>query len=274
LLESLRTSPEIKEFLSNITGGNIRQIIEFVTRFIGSANVNSDKIIEIMRVGGRYHIPLHEFQKAAILGEYAHYDPDSSLAFNLFDIRHPDPREHFLCLLVLAFLSHESPARNREGFILSDALIEEMQRHGFVPEQCENALRRLTNKKLTDTTERINFEEGLDGLKGEMPAAFRLTTIGAYHLRKWAPTFAYLDGMVFDTPIFDGSTMEALSRQPNSFDIGYRLERAQVFRSYLTVSWDAAGIEAPYFDWKSLLPTGQPSFEAVLSFVERRAARG
>jgi hypothetical protein len=270
LLESLRTSPEIKEFLSNITAGNIRQIIEFVTRFVGSANVNSDRIIEIMRVGGRYHIPLHEFQKAAILGEYAHYDPESSLAFNLFDVRYPDPSEHFLPLLILAYLNYDSPARNREGFIETSRLIDEMQRHGFVPDQCENALRRLTNKKLIEATERITFEEGLSGPKGDMPVAFRLTTIGAYHLQKWSPTFAYMDGMAFDTPIFDAATMEVLARQPNSFDIAARLERTRAFRSYLNSVWDSSGITAPYFDWKTLIPSGQTSFDAVELYVERR----
>jgi hypothetical protein len=274
LLESLRTSSEIKEFLSNITAGNIRQMIEFVTRFIGSANVNSEKIIEIMRVGGLYHIPLHEFQKAAILGEYAHYDPESSLAFNLFDVRYPDPREHFLPLLILAFLNYDSPARNREGFIESSRLIEEMQRHGFVPDQCENALRRLTNKKLIETTERITFEERLSGPQGEMPAAFRVTTIGAYHLQRWAPTFAYLDGMVFDTPVFDAPTMELISRQPNSFDIAVRLERTKAFRSYLNAVWESSAITAPYFDWKALLASAEASFDAVEAFIARWAPRG
>lgn len=268
LLESLRTSPEIAEFLANITGGNIRQVIEFVTRFIGSANVNSQKIIEIMRVGGRYHIPLHEFQKAAILGEYAHYDPESSIAFNVFDVRFPERREHFVCLLVLAFLGYDGPARNREGFVEFPKLVEEMQLQGFTPDQIESALRRMTNKKLIETTERMAFDDA--ERSAEMPAAFRLTTIGAYHVRKWAPTFAYLDGMLFDTPIFDTPTMETLSKNPNSFDIGVRYERTEAFRNYLTATWESSGIRASYFDWSTLLPTGQASFDAVKNFVDRR----
>lgn len=251
LLESIQTSPAIGEFLSNITGGNIRQMIEFVTRFIGSANVNSDRIIEIMRLGSRYQIPLHEFQKAALLGEYAHYDPESSLGFNLFDVRYPDPREHFLCPLILAFLSYDGPARNREGFIDSSRLLAEMQKHSIVPDQAENALRRLTNKRLIETTERVTFEEALDDLTGEMPLAFRITTIGAYHLLKWAPSYAYLDAVLFDTPIFDSTTMEILAKQPNSFDIAARYERTEAFRTYLTNTWDASGLQPPLFRLES-----------------------
>jgi hypothetical protein len=111
----------------------------------------------------------------------------------------------------------------------------------------------------------------LSGPKDDMPAAFRLTTIGAYHLQKWAPMFAYMDGMVFDTPIFDAATMEVLARQPSSFDIAVRLERTKAFRSYLNSVWDSSAITAPYFDWKTLLPSAQASFDAVELHVERRA---
>ncbi len=269
LLESLRKSPEISEFLSNITGGNIRQVIEFVTRFIGSANVDSQKIIEIMQKGKHYRIPLHEFQKAAILGEYAHYDPESSMAFNLFDVRYPDPREHFLCLLLLAFLGYDGPARNREGFIDAVKLIDEMQSHGFVPDQSENAIRRLTSKKLIEATERVTFDSSAEESVAELPSAFRLTTIGAYHLQRWVSTFAYLDGMLFDTPIFDAQTMDILTKQPNSFDIELRYERTVAFRAYLTEMWTKSEIRVPYFDWATLLPIGQPSFESVMKFIQR-----
>ena len=71
-----------------------------------------------------------------------------------------------------------------------------------------------------------------------MPVALRLTTVGAYHVQKWAPSFAYLDGMLFDTPIFDVTTMEVLARQPNSFGIAIRYERAEAFRAYLKDVWD------------------------------------
>ncbi|MDD1623118.1 MAG: hypothetical protein LUQ11_16720 [Methylococcaceae bacterium] len=57
-----------------------------------------------------------------------------------------------------------------------------------------------TNKKLIETTERIAFDEGLQGLVGEMPLAFRVTTVGAYHIERWTPTFAYLDTIRLTPP--------------------------------------------------------------------------
>ena len=104
LLYSLEKNRELVEFLSNITAGNIRAVVEFVTRFIGSANVDSEKIIDIMESENRYIIPIHEFWKAALLGEYAHYDPLSSLALNLFDVRNPNTKEHFLLPMITRVL--------------------------------------------------------------------------------------------------------------------------------------------------------------------------
>ena len=67
-----------------------------------------------------------------------------------------------------------------------------------------------------------------------MPHGFRVTTIGAYHLRRWLGTFAYLDAVLFDTPIFDERATATISRDLESFDIRHRLERTTAFRNYLT----------------------------------------
>ena len=66
----MRTNNDIREILANITGGNIRAVVEFVVKFIGSPNVQAEKIIEIMKTAGRYLIPIHEFSKTAILGDH------------------------------------------------------------------------------------------------------------------------------------------------------------------------------------------------------------
>ena len=272
LLYSLKSNNDLVELFSNITGGNIRHALDLVTKFIGSPNVNAAKIMKIMEESGDYLIPVHEFTKSALLGEYSHYHADSSFAMNLFDVRFSDEREHFLVPMVAAYLNFDGPHRNREGFVTSDNVIKEMQNWGFTPQQVESALRRMTNKRLIETTERITFDEDITGLIGEMPTAFRITTVGAYHLLKWATTFAYLDAMLFDTPIFDGNVMGVLSRDPASFDIDERARRVTTFRSYLTAVWHNSGLAPPYFDWIRLLPVGEPSFEKVGRFIAKHTS--
>lgn len=269
LLYSLRNNRDLSELLSNITGGNIREVLELIKGFIGSANVDSDKIIEIMKCGdGKYVIPLHEFSKQALLGEYSHYHAKSSVALNLFDLRYPDAREHFLCLIIISFLMSDSPGKTTEGFFSTSDILRELQMYGYVPDQVEHALRRLTNKKLIETTERITFDEGLQGLVGDMPLAFRVTTIGSYHVTRWAPTFAYMDAMLFDTPILDDSIRRTISERLTSFEIRHRYARTVAFDKYLLDVWEKLESHPIYFDWPTIRRAGETSFLSVKRVVE------
>ena len=273
LLNSFRYNEELVELLSNITGGNIRELVELVKNFIGSPNVDSDKIIRIMEEQGRYRIPVHEFSKSALLGDYSHYQEDSSLAMNIFDVRYPDQREHFLVPLLLGFLNHDESRLEREGFVATDLIFQECQNQSFTEQQARSALRRLTNKRLIEITERVTFAEDAVGempLFSELPRAFRITTIGAYHLDRWLASFAYLDAMVFDTPIFHNDAVDAIGVVPHSFDIRDRLSRTTAFRSYLGSVWHQSGVEIPYFDWNLSVQVGEPTFASVRQYVERR----
>jgi hypothetical protein len=275
LLHSLERNRDLGEILSNITGGNIRAIVEYVRSFIGCPNVEAEKIVTEYSRGGHYVIPIHEFSKAAILGDYANYNPSSSLAMNIFDVRTPDRREHLLALLILAFLLSDTPKKDRDGFFLTSAINDEIQAQGFLPEQVAGALRALTNKRLIETTQRITFEEDLTGLVGAMPEGFRVTSIGAYHLQRWAGTFAYLDAMLFDTPIFDPDIRDQINDNTlGSFDIAHRHNRALLFRNYLSYTWEQAGLRVPYFDWPEIVRYGQREFDAVGRAVERLSNSG
>ena len=249
------------------------QILRKTQKFIGSPNVNSDKIIRIMEEGGSYVVPVHEFSKSAILGDYSHYHEESSLAFNMFDVRFSDRREHFLAPVILGFLNYNESHRDNEGFVLSATLMDECQRQGLTEQQTNSALRRLSDKRLIETTERVTFAEdamGADRLFDDLPRAFRITTIGAYHLRKWLATFAYLDAMIFDTPIFDDGITNQIALNLQSFNIEHRLLRTTTFRSYLNTSWHDAAIEVPYFDWNQCVQSGEDTFQSVERFVENQ----
>lgn len=272
LIYSLDRNRDLKEILANITGGNIRALVEFITSFIGSPNVEAEKIVNIQRSTGRYLIPLHEFSKAAILGEYSHFVAPTSLAMNVFDVSSPDAKEHFLALIVLAYLLSDVSTKDKDGFVRSDRVISEMQTHGYLIDQVQATLRRLTNKRLIEATERVTFEEDLAGLVGEMPDGFRMTSIGTYHLRRWIGTFAYLDAMVFDTPIFDPAIDESLQSDIESYDIGHRYERALAFRNYLSQAWISAGIAPTYFDWNDAVQSGDPTFQSVRIAIDRLEA--
>lgn len=263
LLNSLQANRDLTTLLANITNGNIRAVVEFVTRFIGSPNVNADKIVNLQRGKGEYIIPLHEFSKAAILGDYSHYVPESSLALNLFDVSSTDRKEHFLCYMIICFLNSNDSDKNKDGFVSTSDIIKEMQSWGFLPDQVDFALRRMTNKRLIETTERITFEEDANNLLLREPDAFRLTSLGLYHALRWGGDFAYLDGMVFDTPIFDQTLIDAMLKKLQSFEIQDRYDRCLSFRNYLTAVWEESGLRPQYCDWNQAVAAGQASFDAV-----------
>jgi predicted type IV restriction endonuclease/GTPase SAR1 family protein len=275
LLSSLRENPDLLEFLSNITGGNIRAAIEFVTGFIGSPGVDAEKIISTMDTQGRYRIPVHEFTKQALLGEYSHYNPDTSIAMNVFDILNSDTNEHFLAPVILAFLNLSGEHRDNDGFCLSNIMFSELQGMGFTSEQIEKSLRRCTNKKLIESSERVTFEEDVNGtLIGEMPGSFRITSIGAYHLRRWMGQFTYLDAMVFDTPILSRSTREALSDNLESLAIDARYKRAEEFKKYLINCWNGFSQSPSYFNLNEIFSEGEDSFRRVANAIRKNQQEG
>ncbi len=102
LLRSIRDDEKIKVFLNNITGGNMRAVIELVADFCGSPHINSQKAVDAEKVSGNYKMPLHQIAKHALLRDYKYFNPESSfVSMNLFDVDFPDPRNHFLCGMVI-----------------------------------------------------------------------------------------------------------------------------------------------------------------------------
>lgn len=269
LLESLRRNKSLGEFIENITGGNVRQALSFITGFIGSPNVEAEKIIETYEREGRYAIPVHEFSKQALLGEFSHFDPMTSLAMNIFDVSIADESEHFLIPIILALLSERNDVQDRDGFCNTKKIISEMQALGFIPSQTENALRRSTNKKLIETSQRFTFDEDETGLIGDMPERFRATSIGQYHLKRWISDFAYLDAMLFDTPIFDSFTINSMRSSCESFNIEERFKRTTLFKEYLLDVWKKLVNKPTYFDMNESLKMGESSFENVKQAIDK-----
>lgn len=268
-LRSIRTNDSIRQFLSNITGGNTRAVIELTQAFFGSPNVDSRKIVEIESDQGNYVVPLHEFTKHALLGEYAYFNAHSSqVACNLYDVSAADPREHFLASLIIAYLGAVNVAADKDGYVPGERIVAEMMRLGFLEDQIRATLRRLATKRLIETPHghfrELPVQESI--LPEDFP--FRGTSIGVYHLRAWTGSFSYLDAVAIDTPIFDQEPRDLITRLSASFDIRDRLKKAETFRNYLEVQWDTANLQAGYYDFNGLVALQRESFEMV-----RRAGR-
>lgn len=273
-LRSIRNSEPIKQFLSNITGGNTRSVIELITGFFGSPNVDSKKIVRYEEDTGSYKIPLHEFTKHALLGEYAYFNSQSSLlACNIFDISTADPREHFLASLIVAFLSSNSGVLDNDGFVNGHEILAEMARHGFVDDQIRSALRRLATKRLIETPHSHYRELQVDDHEPPEQFHFRATSVGVYHIRFWTGSFAFLDAVSTDTPIFDQESREKISRLASSFEISERYLKADCFRKYLENQWHLSNFAVNYYDFVSLVQSQDVTFQSVQHVLDRNAAQ-
>lgn len=272
-LRSIKANNKIRIFLSNISGGNTRMVIELMSSFCGSPNVESERIVSIERESGGYQVPLHEFTKHALLGEYSHFNALSSLvACNVFDITTADPREHFLCCLIIAYISSPMGIRDNDGFIRGDQIIREMSKNGFRDEQVRPALERLARKRLIETPHGHYREiTVLDDILPDQ-FAFRATSIGLYHIRHWIGDFSFLDATCTDTPIFDTHIRGEIFRLADTFNISDRYKRATQFRSYLEQKWSDAQFDVNYYD---IIPifTSHDSFESVRVFLNRNSGR-
>jgi len=273
-LRSIRTNEAIRQFLSNITGGNTRAVIELITAFVGSPNVDSKKIVDIEEKTHSYKIPLHEFTKHALLGEYAYYNSQSSLvACNVFDVSTADPREHFLASLIIAFLSSNIGVPDNDGFVSGESIMAEMMRNGFFEEQVRHALKNVAAKRLIETPHAHYREIKVPDNEPPETFHFRVTSVGLYHVRYWTGSFAFLDAISTDTPVFDQEAREEIAKYAASFEIRDRYRKADTFRRYLEDQWHLMNCGASYYDFSALMQMHSESFLTVKRVIDRNVTQ-
>lgn len=272
LMPSIEQSEDLQIFLENITAGNVRDVIELLVDVIGSPNIDTEAVIRGLSDRGRFFIPLHDFWKVALKGDYNFFDPSRVKAVNVFDAHSNDRSEHFLAPLMLGFLSTEGSHRAAEGFVPADTLIAEIQSLGFGLGSCRAAIRRLVNDKLIETSYRISFEEDEFGLFGEMPERVRVNSAGGYYLNRWMGTFPYLDAVAVDTPIFDIDLREQLRMNVTSLALADRYDRALRLKNYLSEIWNELGLRVDYFDWHDTCQSQAWTFDRARGAIARRGS--
>lgn len=263
LVYSLDENKELTEFISNITGGNVRQAIDIVKGFIGSPNVDAEKIISATEKSGEYYIQIHEFSKSVLLGELSHFHDDRSLAMNIFDISQPDPKEHFLKSLIISFLNYDAPHIDKDGFAKTEFIYNEMQSLGYNFAQIDSAITSLVNKKLIESNKRFTFGEDDLLLLDKETIIYRATSIGVYHVERWSPSFVYMDTICYDTPIFSNEVYKFLIQKIDSNMIVDRNTRTKAFKDYLIKTWREFGKATEYYDFEETIAQGSGTFRFV-----------
>lgn len=159
LLQTLERNGSFVECVDNIASGNIREALDIVRMFLGSAHVDTEKIVRIMRESGNYTVPEHELLRAILFGDHKYFSPQASTLCNVFDVHRLDSREHFVVAITVSLVETSQEARERDGFLDVDALLASLQGVGIEPGSGEQAIMLCLRNRLLESTARRGFDE-------------------------------------------------------------------------------------------------------------------
>lgn len=256
----------IVEFVDNMSGGNVRKALGFLLAFVGSGHVNTTKILGSVERTNRYDIPLHEFVRAVMYGDHEYYDPRDVDIINVLDVVVDDPREHFLVPLLVSYVDRIGRAGPNEGYVSTERCGEFLQSLGYTPDSIEYAQARAIRGGLLDPYPRPD-----GGGEADMGTAvvlrLRITSSGAYMVKKLLGMFSYIDAVVVDTPICDAGARQAIGAVDSVAD---RVKRAETFSTYLSQAWSAVSDEGLPFDWEACAGNLRGELERVRGAIGLR----
>ena len=238
LIKAFKENLDLNRLVDNLSGGNLRLALTFLSSFVGTAYVSTDRVLEITRAGGTYTLPEHEFLRSMIYGDCEYYSPNTSEICNLFDVTIEDGKEHFLMPIMLSFIQRQGETAGSDGYVDVAELYRFLQPLGFLQEQVGSHIQRALGKRL------LSAPEG----RGE-GGPLRITTVGSYMYKSMIQRFTYVDAMIVDTPIVD---LEWRKRITDVRAILERLDRAEQFEQYLDEQWIASNLSdsGSGFDWQ------------------------
>ena len=132
-------------------------------------------------------------------------------------------------------------SKESEGFVETSKLYDLLQGLGFTSEQIDLAVVRGGERNLVEASARR-----IPRSSENMPQLLRTTAVGLYHATKLSRMFTYIDAVIVDTPILDQGARGDIK---NVYLIDDRLDRAQLFRSYLDKCWGLMKGKVVGFDW-------------------------
>jgi hypothetical protein len=126
-------------------------VIELITGFVGSPNVDSGKLYvlrsnkEIIGYPSRIWEACPSWRACLLQSAFL------ICCTQCLDVGAADPREHFLASLIIAFLGALSGKRDNDGFVSGPDIVNEMSACGYNEAQIRHALRRLALRQLIET---------------------------------------------------------------------------------------------------------------------------
>ncbi|MBC8874587.1 MAG: hypothetical protein H8E44_34550 [Planctomycetes bacterium] len=220
--ESFFKSKELAWLFEAASNGNVRDLLRYVRVVLTSKHLDTGKILDKIGNGG-YRIPVHEALRALLYGDKMHFDPDTSVFVNLFDIQRADPMEHFSRMLALRYLDQIPPGTPTYAYCRLDVVIQYLCQLGYSGDHATSTIRYLYSRKCCEG--RVPDQNWKD-VSGDI----RITNLGRYTINDVIYTFDYHGAVVVDTPILDEKKRAVIR---DVFPIRRRLDRGDAFVDYL-----------------------------------------
>ena len=258
LIAAFESNDKLIALVDNLSSGNIRRALDFISTFVGSGYVQTQRILEADKRGDRYVVPIHEFMRAIIYGDYKYYDPRQSTVPNLFEIEDSDKKEHFLSPLILSTVE-ATGEREQGGYASTAEIYSQLQSLGYSGAQINRHAALLVESGCLEQADH-----------GTTDSLIRITRSGSYLHKSLISEFSYVDAVVVDTPILDVSARAVIE---DVFDIQHRVVRAEAFDDYLRSCWPFSAIHDLTFDWLRKSETLRQNLYQVKAGADRARIR-
>lgn len=237
---ALKANPAIAQFIDAIAQGNMRSALDMFGQFMVSGSTNVEKMLDIFRRQGIYHVAEHEVIKAVMLGDFQFYREARSRIANVYEVSSASAASNLTAPRLLHFLRHRSGQSHPEGsgFVRVEEVIDCFGEIFGDTEDVRLQLQRMIGSRLIETDNRqVNTLTGARLL--------RITKCGSYYFSMLMRRFQYLDHVALDTPCADRKVVQDLTALASSTDMYDRVRRVEIFLRYLKGEDDRSLAPAP-----------------------------
>lgn len=262
----------IIRYIEAICFGNMRSALEMFIAFLTSGATDVDKMINIYRRDGKYHVGFHEFVKSVMLAARKYYKEEQSPILNVFDCGAYKNSSHFTALrIIYVLLKYRAQAsREGQGYVEITRLLSSFEDIFDNTEDFIVTLNRLLQIQLVEVNTRST-----ESIKGA--SHVRVTSAGWYYSRYLVRSFCYLDLVLQDTPFDNRQVAEDLKQSvylvDNLYDreedklerVDARFKRVELFLDYLKSQEDQerSYFELPSADGSHVQPIVQPIIDPI-----------
>lgn len=257
LRKAFTENQKLISVVDNLSSGNTRRALDFISTFVGSGYVQTSRILDLAAGGETYVVPPHEFLRAILFQDHKYYDPETSPVPNLLWISTRSGQEHFLLPILLATVQQLGKGE-QNGFVPKSRIFSSIQALGYMPSDIDIHFQRAIEAELLEVSDAADPQ-----------ALVRPTPAGAYLYQTLISDFAYLDAVVVDTPILNPRFRAQIRDvQP----IEERIERVECFIGYLDEAWPF-GNEPMTFSWPLARGAAVAELERVKQGAKRASSR-